>query len=448
MSDVPPPKNAFEQMMAAARTTATATPAAVADKEGEEAEPVLTAVLYEAHLEHADESEPLWRVPYFGQVVRVGTAEDVFAKRKREHEIAAAREDKDLGLHAVIGRFGPDAMAWRIVSSETGPRTAMRELANAEEIRLIDEHGGVLQDMDAKRKQTLNLTKGGHGDARMLWANMDARRRRAYTKFQAAMKKYVEAHDSALVPNAYVDDDGHRLGTQLFNFRRGGMRKGAPWESEAKAWAEALPKWQWNARNDDLFHSRRGQQKRWNGYARFKAQMMKHITKSKSAYVARDFVDVKGYPLGQQLHDFRLGHTWKGTPWEDEARGWAEALPRWTWNAKQSDEYAALRRKLAIEQHVTERRAELERARMVVVPFEKSKRRRIELHVASTDFSGRMGNAVLYMISEDGKTIRRVQKNGSMGEEYIVGPVVDAAVPEAAPLDLNASFVSSGSDSG
>ena len=57
-----------------------------------DAEPVYTAVLYEAHLEHADPEEPLWRVPYFGQVVRVGTAEALFAKRKREHE--SSREEK------------------------------------------------------------------------------------------------------------------------------------------------------------------------------------------------------------------------------------------------------------------------------------------------------------------------------------------------------------------
>ena len=87
--------------------------------------------------------------------------------------------------------FGAEAIAWRIVSSETGPRIAMQELANAEEIRLIDEHGGMLQDMDAKRTQTLNLTKGGQGNPRAVWEAIDARRRRALTKFQAAMKKYV-----------------------------------------------------------------------------------------------------------------------------------------------------------------------------------------------------------------------------------------------------------------
>ena len=107
-------------------------------------------MLYEAWLEHADPEEPLWRVPYFGQVVRVGEAEAIFKDRRREHETKAAREDKDLGFHAVIDMFGPEAIAWRIVSSASGPRSKMQAWANAEEIRLIDAHGGVLRDMDAK----------------------------------------------------------------------------------------------------------------------------------------------------------------------------------------------------------------------------------------------------------------------------------------------------------
>ena len=122
MSDVPPPTNAFEKMMAAARG-ATATPAVVAD---EEDEPVLTAVLYEAHLEHADPEEPLWRVPYYGQVVRQGEAVVIFAARKREHETKAVREDKDLGFHAVIDRFGPRShgVAHRVVRNGLAHRDA------------------------------------------------------------------------------------------------------------------------------------------------------------------------------------------------------------------------------------------------------------------------------------------------------------------------------------
>lgn len=445
MSDVSPPMNAFEKMMAAARAASTPSPATVAADENEEDEPVYTTVLYEAHLEHVDESEPLWRVPYFGQVVRVGTAEEIFAARKREHETVAAREDKDLGLLAVIDRFGPNAMAWRIVSSASGPRTAMQALADAEEIRLIDAHGGILRDMDAKLTQTLNLTKGGKGDPRAIWEALDARRKRAYTKFKAAMETYVEEYDSALVPCTYVDDDGYRLGHRLAFFRQGEGWKGAPWAKEAKAWAEKLPRWHWDARKSDEYHEQyvqRGQRRSWKAYTKFKAAMEAYVEKYDSALVPQTHVD-DGHPLGTQLNSFRRGHSWKGTPWEDEAKAWAEALPNWHWSARKSDELKSKKRKMATAQLAKERRAELERARLKVVPFERSQKRRIEMYAASTDFSGKSGNAVLYMESKDGKTIRRVQPNGSMGDRYIVGPVVDPpATPAAGPSDLNAAFVS------
>ena len=65
--------NAFDVLMRAA------TPVCPSD------DPLVTAVIYEAHLEHVDPEEPLWRVPYFGQIVRSGTTEENFKARKREH---------------------------------------------------------------------------------------------------------------------------------------------------------------------------------------------------------------------------------------------------------------------------------------------------------------------------------------------------------------------------
>ena len=210
MNDVAPPKDAFAEMMTAAK------------------DPWYTAVIYRAWLEHADPEEPLWRTPYFGQVVRSGTVEEIFKVRKRAHECDAARKDKDLGFHAVLDTFGSDAIEWEIVSSKSGPRTAMQELANAEEKRLIAGHGGVLRDMDEKLEQTLNLTDGGQPGDR--WAAIDAWRRRVLNKFKSAMEAYVAENGSALVPVAYADANGYRLGSQLHSFRCGRMWKGLPEE--------------------------------------------------------------------------------------------------------------------------------------------------------------------------------------------------------------------------
>ena len=437
MSDVPPKKDAIAILMSNATRVCPPN------------DPWYTVVIYEAWLEHVDPEEPLWLVPYFGQVVRVGTAEAIFAKRKYEHETAAAREDKELGFHAVLDRFGPDAITWRIVSSETGPRAAMQALANAEEIRLISENGGVLQDMDSKRTQTLNLTKGGKwGHAAKVWAGIDAWRNLALTKFKAAMKAYVEVHDSALVPIKYVDDDGYKLGGQLHSFRLGRMRKGMPNEADIVAWAEALPKWHWDARQSEEYKVDR--------IAKTKATMATDASKAKRRKLAtaqwknaseeertawsKTMSDAQNRPEVRAASVQRG----KGQAANETAEQEADRIAK-TKTTMATDASKAKRRKISTDQQEKEVRAELESARSLAVPFEKSKKRRAELRAASkhTKLSGRRGDNVLYMVSEDGKTIRRVDKNGMMRNRDIVGPVVDPPpVAEAGPSDLNAAYVS------
>ena len=92
----------------------------------------------------------------------------------------------------------------------------------------------------------------------------------------------------------------------------------------------------------------------------------------------------------------------------------------------------------AKKRRATERRDELEHARQIAVPFEKSKKRRAELRAASEHTkpsSCRGDRAVLYMYSEDRKDIRRVDKEGLMRERDIVGPVVDPPPPDAFDSD-------------
>ena len=98
-----------------------------------------------------------------------------------------------------------------------------------------------------------------------------------------------------------------------------------------------------------------------------------------------------------------------------------------------TDASKAKRRKISTDQLARERHAELVRARSIAVPFEKSKKRRAELRAASTDLSGKKGNAVLYMVSEDGATIRRVTKDGMMHMRTIVGPSSTRRVRKRGP---------------
>lgn len=232
LMDNPQPGNVYDKLMTAQQFTCPPN------------DPWKTVVLYEAHLEHADESEPLWRVPYFGQIVRSGTANEIFATRKGEHERDTVNEEKVLGLHAVINIFGPDALEWNIVSSESGPRSTMSILANSEEIRLISKHGGPLRDMCTRLTQTLNLTNGGSGAN---FVCLDAFRLSRFSIFQAAMEVYVRENESSLVPFSYITDEHYQLGHVLLGFRQGKLRIGMQRETEITAWAEALPCWQWNA---------------------------------------------------------------------------------------------------------------------------------------------------------------------------------------------------------
>jgi hypothetical protein len=271
--------------------------------------------------------------------------------------------------------------------------------------------------------------------------------RETYTAFKTSMDAYVEAQGSALVPRNFVDADGCRLGEKLHNFRQGRLWKDTPWEDEAKAWVEALPRWHWNARQSDEWHSgisQRQRERSREAYTTFKAAMDAHVEAHGSA-----LMPTKGCQLGVQLSHFREGHMWKGMPWEDEAKAWAEALRGWHWNARKSDEHRKGLKQRCKNQKARERSAELKRARLKVVPFVKSSKRRAEMRATSTDFSGLRGNAVLYMESEDGETIRRVQTDGGMGKQFIVGPVVDTlpvAASEAGPSDLNAYVSESESD--
>ena len=406
MSDGPPTRDGFAILMS------NATPVCPPN------DPWYTAVMYEAHLEHVDESEPLWRVPYFGQTVRADSADENFKARKGEHETDTISRPKDLGFHAAIGMFGSDKIAWRVLSSKPGRRSEVQAWANAEEIRLIDAHGGVLRDMDAKLQQTLNLTKGGNGDALAWWAGIEARRRLAFTKFKVAMEAYVEEHDSALVPQAYVDEeDGYPLGMRLSDFRQGRMWKGMSDEADIKAWAEALPKWYWDARESDEYREKLVQARK---------DKWANASEEERAEWSKTNKDAQNRPEVHAKHVQSCTDWWSNATEEQKAD--RKAKRKTTMATPKSK---AKRSKSSTDRRATERRAELERARPIAVPFEKSKKRRVEMRAASTNFSGKRDNSVLYMISEDGKTIRRVNKDGHMRERDIVGPVVDPAPPDA-----------------
>ena len=126
---------------------------------------------------------------YFGQT------KQTIEVRTRQHKCDSIRDTKELGLHA-LWKLYPREDHWVIQVLETRRfETDVDALAwmNEEEMRLIETHGGVLRDMDKKLRQTLNLTRGGQGDPRVVLGAITAlSRRRLSTKVWPKMKKYYE----------------------------------------------------------------------------------------------------------------------------------------------------------------------------------------------------------------------------------------------------------------
>ena len=73
-----------------------------------------------------------------------------------------------------------------------------------------------------------------------------------------------------------------------------------------------------------------------------------------TAYVPYNTILPSGYKLGRQVRCVRGGDLWKGWPDQEKRKSWLESLPKWTWNAAQSDERKAALSKGAKQQFATQ----------------------------------------------------------------------------------------------
>ena len=72
----------------------------------------------------------------------------------------------------------------------------------------------------------------------------------------------------------------------------------------------------------------------------FQDEMDEYVECHGTALVPIVYVNSEsGYKLGMQLRNVRQGMLWRGHPDEAERIEWLEALPRWAWNAKETDEW-------------------------------------------------------------------------------------------------------------
>ncbi len=210
-----------------------------------------TACIYQIRLVGVPDDHPLYQILYIGQAVRVGTPKKVVNARWDEEIYQAKKEDKQLGLLAVLDQYDKDAFEFKLLEHRIGPIEEVQTWANQREKYYIDANGGVLRNMDKRLHQTLNLTKGGKGIK--WWYGQLALRNGRLAKFKTELHAYVDAHGTSLVPRNYVTDNGYKLGEKLMSFRQGHLRTGMPDEDNINAWAEALPHWAWNAHKTDAF---------------------------------------------------------------------------------------------------------------------------------------------------------------------------------------------------
>jgi hypothetical protein len=101
---------------------------------------------------------------------------------------------------------------------------------DVEEKRLIDQHGGVLCNMEKKIKQTLNLRRGRQGNPRAMWDSLVARSRRRLLTIWPKLRRFYETHGHLRVPKSDPD-----LGSLVNGIRN---RKNFLQHVDFKAWLD------------------------------------------------------------------------------------------------------------------------------------------------------------------------------------------------------------------
>ena len=345
--------------------------------------------------------DPLLGTLYAGQAVRVigkkyPTAQAVAEARWKEEDKGSKHGDgSNLTFLEVLRVYGPEAFDNEVVWSTKGPRWEVQPLADAKEVALIAEHGGPVRDLapDAPIKQTFNRQKGGKNLKNWYDGLMGAFSTKRWKVFQSELLKYIAEFGTTYVETAFVAKNMYRLGQVVSSVRNNGNYiDGHP---DRRAWLNAQPGWTWNVIQSAEYRAKKGKESsdRWKSWTDAeKAEMVRKGNETKDAKTDAEKAETKRKQMDTMA----------------------------------TEEFRAKRSKSATDAHASVRRAELERVCLIALPFEKSRKRCAEMRAASTDFSGRNGRAVLYMVSEDGLTIRRVNKRGEILERAIVGPVVDA----------------------
>ena len=304
--------------------------------------------IYRYRLTGVPDGHFLRNTPYFGQTIRwVASHQEAFDKRHGEHVRAVTKKSAEggmqaLGLHEAMREFGEDAFKRTIVATfppfqdRALEATAWQQWADCEEMRLIDENGGVMRYFEDEEDdhggcQTFNLTPGGQanaGGAQKRWEALWARSQQAWLTFQSELQKYAEANDGDMkVLQDYITASGYHLGTAVEHVRsRDQYLKGHP---ERREWLDSQSGWTWGVHDSS-----------WD---EFQSELLNYAdAHDGDMKVPQRYNTTSGYKLGSRVSEVRGQDQYlKGHPerreWLERQTGWAWSVPESSWDEFQSE---------------------------------------------------------------------------------------------------------------
>jgi len=228
-------------------------------RSGEEVEEEarIWGVIYCITLTGVPRDHSLFGIVYIGQAIRCHAKSALEAAEMRwKQEVGDSKKhNKQMGLLWALEEFGEAAFRFEVIESKFAPKSELSVWADEREVALIAEHGGVLKDQNKRCWQTLNIQPGGQNARGRAGAAMwKVVRAKLLDRFKTEMEAYAKEHDSSLVRRKYVTPGKYKLGEKLHDFRQGTLRDGMPDKEATEKWAEALPKWAWDARETEEYH--------------------------------------------------------------------------------------------------------------------------------------------------------------------------------------------------
>jgi hypothetical protein len=277
-----------------------------------------TAIIYEGVLEGVPDEHPLRGISYVGQAVRplsnYPTPDALLRKRSREHVYCSESDPKQLGIRAIIKRFGVTVMRWSVIESRTLPKVEASVWADEQEIHHIADRGGVIKDMEPAKwiKQTFNIVSGGNKNSKQCaqdyWDAIEAHKKVGQQRTLRALREFKAANGHMRVKLKYTclsdGDPKFSLGTRVCAIRTGTTDTGS--EEEPTPFRVELDAlgfiWDADEHERQRVLTALGEFKVKNGHMRVEKR-----------YTCLSDGDPK-FALGRLVSNIRTGHNDTGTP--------------------------------------------------------------------------------------------------------------------------------------